>query len=161
MSTTASTTDYEVLDWVHHRTRVQAVRYDGTEHGRRWLADWVTSNGGQVWDRFDGSLYIDTDRGPLPVQPDEFVVRGIEVEGRRKWFPLSATFAALAYGDANGDEFGATLDRDQAAAIVVAADESVDAAQMLGADDLYELREIVAKLAESVHLLGASGEGLR
>lgn len=157
MSTSEVTTVPTVERWRHRRTEVDAVRYDGTEHCRRWLVRWVEAEDGEALDRHDGSLWIGTHRGLLPVLPGEFVVHGIEVEGHREWFPLSGKFAALAYYDASADRSN-VLDRDQAAALVVAADELNDGSTGMGAE---ACREAIHAMAGWVHQLAASVEALR
>lgn len=163
MSTTEATTTPTVERWRHRHTEVDAVRYDGTEHARRWLVDWVTRNGGETLHRGDGTLWIGTHRGMLPVQPGEFVVHGIEVEGHREWFPLSGAFAALAYYDAAAFDRGNVLDRDQAAALVVAADHILDQATRTDGSQAgtQAIRDMVGALVGWVHDLAATAEALR
>lgn len=158
MSTTDTTTDYEPVTLVHRRTVVEAVRYDGTEHGRRYITGWVEGHGGTALDTWDGRLWVYGRRGPLPVHSDEFVVRGIEVEGRREFFPLDGKFAMLAYTDANGADTSAILDRDQAAALVVAADDLAERRGDMGPESC---RVAIAAMAVWVHQLATSAEAMR
>ena len=159
MSASESTVTYEWRQFSHRRTVVDAVQHDGTEHCRRWIAKAVGLVGGTVMDRADGQLFILGARGFLPLQPGEWCVRSIDVPGRgREFFPMGDDILTEAYDPLGGPDRGATLTRDQAAAIVVAADHIGDECR-----DLIDLRtrEMVQSLVEYVHQLATALEADR
>jgi len=160
MSPSETTDTYAWRQFSHRRTVVDAVFYDGTEHCRRWIARAVTLGGGETLDQGHGDLHIHGARGFLPLRSGEWCVRSIDVPGRgREFFPMGDDIMTEAYEPMGGDDHSAVLTRDQAAAIVVNADQVVEAAR--DTSDAGWLRRAVYELADGIHLLGASGEALR
>jgi len=162
MSPTETTATYEPRHYRHRRTEVDAIFYDGTEHARDAIVAWVLAGGGQVESRSTGDLLVLGARGWMPVRPGlDHVVRSIDVPGRgREFFPMGDDVLSEAY---NGNDCGAALDRDQAAALVVAADEIAGSVIQFDADevDIRTVSGAVHRLREIVHTLGTSHEALR
>lgn len=164
MSESEPTVTYEPRHFVHRRTEVDAIFYDGTEHCRRAIVEWVRLGGGHAEIRPDGDLLVLGARGWLFVRPnDDHVVRSIDVPGRgREHFPMGDDVLTEAYEPGGGVDHSATLTRDQAAAIVVAADEIKDRARRALRDgENMEVREYVDSLVESVHTLATALEAER
>lgn len=161
MSPSQPTATYEPRHYVHRRTEVDAIFYDGTEHCRHAIAQWVRLGGGHAEIRPDGDLLILGARGWMIARPGEdHVVRSIDVPGRgREHFPMGDDVLTEAYEPGNGTDHSATLTRDQAAAIVVAADHIKD--HVRGLTTNLELLEMVDSLVEHIHTLGASQETMR
>lgn len=99
MSATETQVSYDPEHWVHRRTEVDAIHYDGTEHGRRAIVQWVTEGGGRAHPRSTGELLVLGARGWMAVAPGEdHVVRSIDVPGRgREFFPMGTDVLTAAY----------------------------------------------------------------
>lgn len=162
MSASETTATYEPRHFLHRRTEVDAIFYDGTEHCRNAIAAWVRDGGGQVEIRSDGGLLVLGARKWMTVRPGlDHVVRSIDVPGRgREYFPMGDDIMTEAYEPANGTDHSATLTRDQSAAIVVAADQLQDRAGR-HPTDVQTLHAIIGELVGHVHALGASQETMR
>lgn len=166
MSASESTATYDPRHYVHRRTEVDAIFYDGTEHCRQAIAEWVRLGGGHAENRSTGELVTLGARGWLVVRPGlDHVVRSIDVPGRgREYFPMGDDVLTEAYEPGGGVDHSATLTRDQAAAIVVAADEIKDEVRERlreGALGDLGIREYVDSLVESVHQLATALEAER
>lgn len=161
MSESEPTVTYEPRHYVHRRTEVDAIFYDGTEHCRHAIAQWVRLGGGHAEIRPDGDLLVLGARGWLFVRPnDDHVVRSIDVPGRgREHFPMGDDVLVEAYEPGGGVDHSARLTRDQAAAIVVTADQIKDHVRGVTTD--LETVEMVDTLVESVHQLATALEAER
>lgn len=158
MSTSEATTTYETESWRHRRNEVEALRYDGTEHGRRAVVEWVEALGGEASSRVTGDLLVLTLRGWLPVAPGEYVVHGAAVEGRdREFFPLDPATRDACY--LTTADRSATLSADQVASQRQAAEDRLAAA--VRTSDPDRLHVIVGTLVEQVRTLTASHEAMR
>lgn len=112
MSSTETTETYEPVHYVHRRTEVDAIAYDGTEHARRAIVAWVHAGGGQAHPRATGDLLVWGARGWLPVLPrEDHVVRSIMVPGRgREFFPMGTDVLTEAYD--RGENHAAVVPRE-------------------------------------------------
>jgi hypothetical protein len=139
---------------VHRRNVVEDVRYDGTEEGATALVAWVRSHGGEAEDTLDGPL-VKTQVKWAAVPPGFWVGLGCV----RQFWVISGEVHALSYEPA-GPDFNAIVDRDTAAAMVVAADELVEQASR---SDGFPGRAYgaIEQLRLYVHQLATSCEALR
>lgn len=132
----------------HRRTPADAIQYDGTEKGRGEIAEWVRSRGGSADLRADGALLVLTPNKWAIVPHDWWVIQGVVGQ----FFIIEPEVKVRCYDPAEGPNYGAALTRDQAAAIVVAADEMV---RDSGGNQL------LAKMAVWIHQLASTTEELR
>lgn len=133
--------------WLHRRTPVDAMKYDGSELCRGEIADWVADQGGSADLRFDGSLLVRTPIQWAVVPSGWWVVRGL----LGQFFVIEDAVFVGCY-DPSGANFNAILTRNQAAAIVVAIDELAEAAGR---------ESDLAKAAIWIHQLAGTVEALR
>jgi len=133
---------------LHRRTPADAIQYDGTEEGRGEVAAWVRSRGGSADLRPDGALLVSTPNKGVIVPNHWWVVQGVVGQ----FFVIEPEVKVRCYDPAEGPNYGATLTRDQAAAIVVAADEMVREASG---------DQRLAKMAAWIHQLASTTEELR
>lgn len=146
--TEAPATDFQA--WRHRRTEVKAMAYDGTEAARLHIAEIVNRHSpGHAIIRPTGTLLIRTQLRWAEV-PEGYWV-GIGYNGRL-WVISDEVFVGC-YDPAQGDDYSAIVDRDTAAAMVVATDELVEKADGETFPAVRQLQTYVHQLATTVEAL--------
>lgn len=141
--------------YVHRRTFVEAVRYDGSPEGARALASWVEGHGGEARVDWDGPL-VKTQVKWVRVPTGFWVGRGYIGQ----FWVISNEVHAGCYEPVEGSNYLAVVDRDTAAAMVVATDELADSAQR--SDDVSAVAYgAIERMRTYVHQLAATAEALR
>lgn len=141
--------------WQHRRTQVEAMRYDGTTECRVAIWRWVIASGGEAqlsWDE----LLVKTQVKWVAVPVGFWVGLGYI---RQNWVISHEVFTGC-YDPAEGANHLAVVDRDQAAAMVVAADEIAEAAKL---DDEIpgQALGLIEKMRLHIHQLATTAEALR
>lgn len=134
--------------WQHRRNTVEAMRYDGTDESRDAIWRWVVASGNQAETPW-GELLVKTQLKWANV-PVGFWV-GLGVAGQM-WVISHEVFTG-SYDPAEGANHLAVVDRDTAAAMVVAADEIAERME----HPIYD----VEQLRTFVHQLATTAEALR
>lgn len=154
--TTIEVPTAEWAEYEHRHTRVRAVRYDGHETSRRAIANEINRHQPEhAISTPGGDLLIYKPPYWIAVPPGHWV--GIGWNGNL-WEISDDVHQGCYKGPLAGPDFGAVLDRDTAAALVVAADHMVEECDSVGAETC---REMIAALALWVHQLASSAEALR
>jgi hypothetical protein len=153
MSTEGTATQAKPVKLVHRRNQVHAVTYDGTDGSRAAVAEWVVANHGEAENRWDGSLWVLTLRGWLPVKPGEHVVHGITGE----FFPLGADIAELVYDPADNGRphIGRLVEMLEDAANIV---DSLDV-EVVATDDVYAAAQRLAEFLETALMAAGRARG--
>lgn len=151
----AVATGLEPRRHVHRRTFVDDVRHDGTEALGRAIARWVVANGGDAAWTLDG-LLVKTQVKWARVPEGYWVGKGYIGQ----FWVISNEVHAGCYDPADTPSYLAVVDRDTAAAMVVAADEAVEVATT--SDDVSgRAYGVIEQLRTYVHQLAATAEALR
>lgn len=142
MSTTDTTPTVTWQDWQHRRTPVKAIQYDGTEACRHVIADGVNRWAGPGLARIQptGTLLVRTQLRWAQVPPGYWVGIGYH---DHPWVITHEVFTGC-YDPAGDADYNAVLDRDTAAALVVAAEDC---------NDPVLLREWIHQLAMTAEAL--------
>jgi hypothetical protein len=113
MSPSETTATYPVVMLRHRRTLADTIRYDGTEHCRMAIHDWIVGNGGNCELRPDGGLLVVTRHRTVFVRPGQWVLHATTGHGEAEFWPVDADVVDFRYEPAGGHDHGAVLTRDQ------------------------------------------------
>lgn len=140
--------------YVHRRTFVESVRYSEAKEGPT-IAAWVVHTGGEATVDLDG-LLVKTQVKWVRVPIGFWIGRGYIGQ----YWVISNEVHAGCYEPVVDGNYLAVLDRDTAAAMVVAADDLADAAER-DATVTGVAYGAVEQLRTYVHQLAATAEALR
>lgn len=162
MSPSETTATYPVVMLRHRRTLADTIRYDGTEHCRMAIRDWVLGNGGTAEIRHDGDggdLVVLTRHRWVFVRSGQWVLHATTGHGEAEFWPVDPDVVDFRYEPAGGHDHGAVLSREQTDAIGRWV-EDVRRLVIPGAEDVVMLGELERAL-DVIGQLVASVESLR
>lgn len=114
MSASESTTIYKPAAYSHRRTPIRAIQHDGTEHCRRAIVAWVTTDGGEAGENEWGGLWVLTPQGRrVFVGAGDYVACG----PRGEWYTPGPDVILNDYDPVAGEDYSAVLDRGAVAEI--------------------------------------------